>query len=175
MLRPYGLGMASDAIAHRYGFDGNEGSEVRHMCDRFGHLGVRSTFAANTYYPEISGGYYQNRAIYALIDDTLRFLAVLPVLWDCYYNSSNSVVPIEGEGQLLMDETYALVDEKGSQKGLLQIWKFHAGGGGRYYSDNVIFDFVLPRALTGELVDRIEQKCAVNGVRFRREASFEMD
>lgn len=171
MLRPYGPGMPDDAMSHRYGFDGNESVSTMSLCREHSGLGIRSTFALSTYYPNIHGGYYENRALFELIEEPLRALELLPVILECYANAVESIVPIEGEGQLLVDEQYALVRQDGTQAGLLQVWRFHVGGGGAYYSDNIIFDLILPEPVVQQLVDDVEERCRKAQVRFTREAA----
>jgi hypothetical protein len=167
-LRPYGPGMPSDAISMRYGFDGNENDEVMFLHQKHTKLGVRATFAVNTHYPEVFGGYFENRALFELVDASLRNLGLSPVLSDHYSQSSECVVPVEGVGQLIVYENYALVRDDGVQAGILLIWRFSAGGGGNYYSDNVIFDFVLPQLIMDDLADDVERRCSLSNVRFTR-------
>src|SRR5260221_7399348 len=133
MLRKPGTGMPSDAISHRDGFDGHEPSEKITLSRRFERLGVRSTFAINTYYEEVAGGYYMNRALVVLIDRAMRTLGVSPVLLEVY--RVDGFVPIEAEGDLSNNEEYALVEDSQVQVGLLQVWQFNAAGGGAYYGD----------------------------------------
>lgn len=70
MLIPFGTTLTSDAIRHRFGFDGREPEQLRRTCDRYAHLGIRSAFAINTTYEEIQGGYYVNRALFGIIDSS---------------------------------------------------------------------------------------------------------
>jgi hypothetical protein len=168
MLSPFGPGLPSDRIAHRFGVDGSEPRETDAMAERNASLGIRSTFVINTCYVEIGGGSYENRALYVLIDQALRSLGLFPVLfWDVFHGGS--LIPIEGEGQLLVGENYALTAADQSQRGFLQIWRFYVGGGGRYYRDNVVFDLILPEDLTRQLVDEVEKRCQAVSVRFNRE------
>jgi len=167
MLRPFGAGLSSDAIAHRYGFDGNEPDGINSTASRNQSLGVRSTFSIATWYGEISGGFYVNRALFLLIDQAWRSLGLVPVVLDIH--QATGLVPVEGEGHLIENEEYALVASDQSRRGLLQTWRFHAGGGGPFYSDNVIFDLVLPEDITAQLVDEVERRCKAAPVRFSRE------
>jgi hypothetical protein len=169
VLHPFGTGMPSDKILHRYGFDGHEANETLVFCKRHAHLGLRSTFALNTFYKEVNGGYYVNRALFVLIDAAVRQFGLLPVLFDCY--QANGLIPIEGEGHLNCGEEYALISAESLVVGMLSIWQFRVGGGGRYYGDSVIFDFILPRKQTQELIDLVEHQCTESGVCFARESS----
>lgn len=166
MIQAYGAGLASDSILHRYGFDGHESKDVLHLCKRYSELGVRSTFAINTYYQEVKGGYYENRALYELIDNALRGVELMPVLQDYFSDIPEQLVPVEGVGRLLVDEAYALISANQVQVGFLQIWRFHAGGGGEYYSDRVIFDLTLPPLNTSLVVTEVEKRCQAKSVEF---------
>lgn len=168
MLRPFGPGLPSDAIAHRYGFEGNEPRETGRVHSRYAALGVRSAFAINTFYQETASGYYENYALFALIDRAWRSLGLFPVRFDDYRETG--LVPVEGEGHLLVGEQYVLVSEDQKVRGVLQTWRFHAGGGGCFYSDNIVFDLILPEGVTRQLVDEAEARCRTKSVRFSREA-----
>jgi hypothetical protein len=158
--------MASDAIFFRCGFDGNESDNVLAPYRTYAKLGVRFTFAINTFYPEVFGGHFENRALYELIAGSLRCVGLSPVREDYYSPLAEWTVPAEGLGQILMDENYALVYDDGSQGGMLLVWCYHAGGGGTYYADKVIFDFVLPQPMMDIVVRDVEQKCREVNVRF---------
>ena len=91
----------------------------------------------------------------------------MPVCWDNF--REQGLVPVEGEGHLLLDNNYCLVSSDQSLVGFLQIWMFYAGWGGPYYTDsNIIFDFILPKHITENLVDKVEAECNKHGVRFTR-------
>ena len=146
MLRAFGPGLPSDAIAHRYGFDGNEPCALEwvYRKSKFASLGIRSAFAINTFYEEIDGGYYENRALFVLIDRALRSLGMVPVNRDVF--REQGLVPIDGEGHLFGGEQYCLVLPDQSLGGFLQIWQIHVGGGGYFYGDNIIFDVIFCRS-----------------------------
>ena len=168
MLRAFGPGLPGDSISHRYGFDGNEPVNIEWLSSqsKYASLGVRSAFAMSTWYEEIDGGYYENRALFVLIDGALRSLGIVPVQRE--YFREQGLVPVEGEGQLFEDEDYVLVLPDQTLCGHLKIWMYHAGGGGSFYEDNMIFDFILPRPITENFVDAVEAACGKHGVRFAR-------
>ncbi len=170
MMRLFGPGMPSDAIAHRIGFDGNESKETLNRFRAFQHLGLRSTFCLNTFYEEVLGGYYENRALFLLLDRAVRLMGLSPIILECY--RSSGLIPVEGDGQFLIGEEYSLVLREQSQAGLLSVWQFSTGGGGAYYGDNIIFDFILSREITFGLADEVERQCGRSGIRFVRESSL---
>ena len=167
MLRPFGPGLPSDAIAHRYGFEGNEPQEAERIYTQFASLGVRSAFAINTFYEEVQGGYYLNRALFKLIDEAMRNLGIFPVILEVWREVG--LVPIENEGDFEEMEEYALATTEQVRIGVLKVWQFHAGGGGRFYSDNQILDIILPEDRTRQIVDAVEAKCRAASIRFSRE------
>jgi hypothetical protein len=166
MLRPFGPGLPSDAIAHRFGWDGYEPDVAVSFCKRHESLGVRSAFVINTYYPEIAGGAYVNRALIDLIDRAMRATGVCPAVLDIYRD--DRLVPIEGEGQLLEDEEYALVTASQALVGVLKLWQFHVGGGGSFYGDDIVLDVVLPEGRIRRIVDEVESRCRAAAVKFSR-------
>jgi hypothetical protein len=143
--------------------------EVARMHSKYASAGTRSTFAVNTFYDEISGGYYINRALFALIGAAMDDLEIFPVILDVW--TPNGLNPIEGEGHFMEREEYALVRSDSAQIGLLLVWQFQAGGGGPYYGDNVIFDLILPEDTTQRLVEQVEERCRAGSVRFSRAVS----
>lgn len=163
-LRAFGPGLSSDSIVHRYGFDGNEPDEMLSFYNRCRLKGTRSTFAINTWYPEIQGGYYVNRSLFVLIDQAIRTIGLCPVVWDTF--RSEGLVPVEGVGSLCESEDYLLVSSSQREVGRLQIFEF---GGGAYYKDRIIFDFILPADLMELLVNEVETKSCECGVQFTRE------
>jgi hypothetical protein len=165
MLRPFGPGLPSDCIVHRYGFDGNEPDDEYAFYLAHLSCGVRSTFAINTFYEEIEGGYYNNRSLYALINRAMNAIGLFAIQSD--YWRENGVVPVESEGHLEELETYILAVEPASKVGIMKISACVAGGG-PYYKDNIIFDIILPAEHTRRLVDEVEARCQAAAVRFTR-------
>jgi hypothetical protein len=170
MLRPYGPGLPSDDIIHRFGFDGEEPPQALAFFQKCGALGLRSTFAVNTYYPEIEGGYYLNPALVALVDQSLRSIGIFPVHSDCW--REEGLVPIESEGRLQELQKYVLAGVPQKQLGSLNVWACYAGGGGPFYKDRVILDFILPEVLSRRLAAQVEAKCNAVSVPFHQQPTI---
>lgn len=166
MLRAFGPGLPSDAISHRYGFDGFEQEEMLSYFHRYHRMGVHSTFSINTRYEEIGGGYYVNRSLFVLIDQAIRNIGIYPVLWDTTLRLE--LVPVEGVGHLCEGEDYRLLLSDQREIGTLKIYEFNIGGGSPFYKDSVVFDFILPADLTEQLVGEVETKSRECGVAFTR-------
>ena len=118
-----------------------------------------------TFYEEIAGGYYENRALFVLIDGAMRSLGIVPVGRDEF--REQGLVPVEGEGHLLVANDYVLVSPDQSLVGFLETWQSH-GGRSPYYHDNIIFDFILPKHIIENLVNAVEAACREHGVQFTR-------
>ncbi len=172
MLQTFGIGFPSDAIAHRYGFDGHELDEMLSFYQRHRLLGTRSAFVVNTLYSEVQGGYYVNRSLFVLIDEAIRRLGLFPVLFETF--RPEGLVPMEGIGYLCDGEEYLLVDTGQKEVGALKIVEYSAGGGS-FYRDWIVFDLILPADLTERLVNEVETKSREGHVQFTRfpEASSE--
>ena len=166
MLRPFGPGLPSDSIVFRVGIEGNEAREEEGLHRQFAKFGLRSTFAINTNHPEVLGGYYENRALFRIIGKAMESIRIYPVILDVW--RTEGLVPVEGVGDFTFPEQYALANERQDQLGLLQVWKFFAGGGGEYYDDKVVFDFILAPDITDRLVNEVESMCQTASVRFTR-------
>ena len=160
----FGSGLPSDAIAHRYGFDGNELNEMLSFYNRYRLMGTQSTFAINTWYPEIYGGYYVNRSLFVLIDQAIRDLGLFPLVSDTF--RSEGLTPVEGVGHLCEGEEYLLTNAHQKEIGALQLFEFCDGGS--YYKGCVVFDLILPLDLTERLVDEVETKSRECGVQLTR-------
>lgn len=165
VLRAFGPGLQSDRIAHRYGFDGYELDGMLSFYSRHRSMGTRSTFAVNTWYPEIAGGYYVNRSLFVLLDEAIRGLGLYPVLFDTF--RLEGLVPVEGVGQLCEGEEYLLVDPRQKEIGALKILEYGSSGGS-CYKDCVVFDMILPEDLTGRLVEEVEIRSRESHVQFDR-------
>jgi hypothetical protein len=166
MLRPFGPGLPSDAIAHRYGLDGSErGTALLFNADGSCES-VPSTFVINTRYPELSGEFYINRALIELIDRAMRSIGIFPVMLDPW--REEGLVPIEGEGHLEEREDYVLVQHPNTRVGSLRISPC-CENNGPHYKDRLILYFVLPGERTRQLVDEVENRCRAASVRFARE------
>gem|GEM_PF-4907483 len=166
MLCMFGTEFQSDRIAHRYGFDGHESDEMLSFYNRYCLLGTRSTFALNTWYPEIQGGYYVNRRLFVLIDQAIREMGLFPVLSETF--RSEGLIPVEEIGHLCEGEEYMLVNVRQKRIGILQILEFSSGSGSQYYRDWCIWDMILPEDLTERLVDKIEIKSQELHIQFSR-------
>ncbi len=166
MLHQYGPGLPSDLILFREGFDGNEATDVRGRRKKeMQQFGERFTIAVNTYYPELEGGYYTNRALLDLIYVGLHKLGLRLVV--SYLYPSTTIIPIEGVGCLLVGESYVVIQENASPIGALELFEFAAGGGGEYYRDRVICDFVLPAHLRESMKLMLKSACANLSVQFK--------
>jgi hypothetical protein len=88
------------------------------------------------------------------------------VVLDIY--RKDGIVAVESEGHQTIGEEYALVDGEQSLIGLLLMWKFYVGGGGAFYSDDVIFDVTLPDDIVSRLIAIVDNKCAAASIRFER-------
>ena len=138
-----GLGLKSDAVRLRRGFGGDEPREI---IKRFRGMPVewkRLAVCLNTWYPEISGGFYLNRYILCEIQSILERHSVHIVSRELF--SETSISPVECPGALMENEDYVLVAQN-AILGSLCMWAFDAGGASSFYKDACVLDFALMNA-----------------------------
>lgn len=153
-------------ITFREGYDGNEPTEIVNGRKRLKRThDHRFALALNTYYPSVSGGYYLNRSLIGLVQETLGELGLLVVLEDVY--DPDGIVPVEMPGSLEEETNYAIVTEHVPEvEGWLTLWAYHAGGGGAFYEDRFILDFLLSLPVMTRFVERLRSRCLHLNVQF---------
>jgi hypothetical protein len=106
-------------------------------------------------------------SLVGMIHECLHSLDLFAVLADVF--RGKDLVVAECVGALREDEDYVLVSGRQEKVGELTIWAFHAGGGGRFYEDCLIMDFILPEKLCYTFRSTLECRCRECGAAFQTE------
>lgn len=128
---------------HTHALVACQGGETLHVC-------------FNTGYPELSGGYFLNRNLIAVVQESMLACGLEIVIEDIA--DSEQPPPREIPGCLQEKESYVIV---GNEKvvGHALAWQFHAGGGGRY-ADDFVFSVVTDSSRIAKLIHDIKEKLA---------------
>jgi hypothetical protein len=162
-----GLGLPSDGIRFRAGFDGEEPNELLKQIGALKPSDARVTIAVNTHYPEISGAWFFNHAILELIQDALGSVSLLIVADELFPRDAAEIVPIHIATALVVDETYLLVTPQLEVHGSLRLWEF-CGYGGPYYGEDRVVDLVMPAADVDRFSGALGDMCRNLSVGFER-------
>ena len=126
---------------------------------------TRLCIAINTHYPEIAGGYYENARVLAAIEESIGRSSL--VLVDSEYAQfGDGVCPTERLLMIEKNEPHLIFDQSAQQRGRVIKWQFSAGGGGDFFGDNVIVDFLLEPNLVDTVVEQTEAVCREHGIIF---------
>ncbi len=155
----------SDEINILVGFEGTEPKErvkwIKQFKDRFPDFPHRIAFATNQHYPELNSGFYRNKNLIALIQESFSELGLYVVIWDNY--RKDDLVPTELFGSLEKGDDYILVDEALQIQGRLNIWN-DLGTTSRFYHDQFIIEIVTDERCGKELTKIVEAKCRAKSV-----------
>jgi hypothetical protein len=152
----------SDEIAVLRGFEGTETKDVTSWARKYSSaFATRSVFGLNQHYPELQSGYYLNKALVRLIQESLALLGLFVVIEDNYRN--DGVVPTEVMGSLEFSDDYLLVDDDLRICGRLRIWE-SLGGRGRFYHDKVLVEVLTESKLADDLVLQIQEQCRIREI-----------
>lgn len=164
--------LPSDCILFRTGFDGHEPKpQARAQWDD--SAWIRTTLALNTWYPEVQGGFYYNRNLIGLIQESLQNIEIRLIHSDYRREYGEGIEPVEPFCSLEKDEDYCLVQGENTGYGFLRIWDYWILGHalGEYYSENFIVDIVSPhQSFAEQLRITLKQKCSEYGVRLEEVA-----
>jgi hypothetical protein len=152
----------SDQIEILVGFDGTEPKEsvkwFKQFKDKFP---CRIAFAINQHYPELPSGFYRNKNLIALMQESFLKLGWYVVVWDNYRETG--IVPTELFGSLEVDDDYLLVDDALHIQGRLSVWE-SLGGKSHFYHDQFIFEIITDETHGRELVKFVEAECRAKSV-----------
>lgn len=162
-----GLGLPSDSIGFRTGFDGQEPRElITRIQPHLDPSRLRLTVAINTWYPECQSAHYFNRGVLELVQCCLEQVRLWVVASEYY--RVEGLIPVEGPGTLERDEDYFLVNAAQEVSGFLYMWSLDCnGGGGDYYGDdNMVVDIIIGRDAAQDFKDDLVARCRKHGVQF---------
>ena len=128
---------------------------------------VRLSIAINTHYPEIVGGYYENARVIRLIEESFDCNTIYIV--NPEYVASNKMTPFESLSTIETDELCLLVGHDNSKLGWILKWKYNVGGGGEFFSDNLIVDLLISETEVAKMIDSLDATCRNARVGFYRE------
>lgn len=151
----------SDAVKYACDLEEALPRELAAMC---GTIGCRVSLAVNTLYPEIRGGYFLNWRIVNAIHLALDELRLHIVHVDYLGSDGQNMFPAEHLLSAEPGEIYRLLNNKGEIVSAMMKWQFSVGGGGPFFSDDLIIDFLLDddgAARLVESVNRVFQECQI--------------
>jgi hypothetical protein len=152
----------SDRVDVLIGLIGNEPKEVIDWNHRYkNNFPYRVAFAINQHYPELQSGFYRNKNLIAMIQESLNNMALYVVIEDNY--RKDAIVPGEIPGSLDISDDYILVDERLEIHGRLNVWESH-GGKGQFYHDKFIMEALIDQKRGCELVRVFAEKCKLKSV-----------
>lgn len=173
MTLHHGTGLPGEFICYRTGFDGYEPIEIVKRAARMSELQRRAAVGINTYFPDIAGGSYLNRALIGLVQDMLagnRLWLVRREAW-----TDEGIVPVEVSGAVEEHEDYVVATEEQQPIGAVVMWQMVGHPGPEYpvdgfytfAEDYMILDFLLPHDVVQSLGPGLRAACAQAGVEFR--------
>lgn len=161
-----GIDLPSRRIAFRIGLDGEQARESRDWFHRNGQGRERCAVAINTYYPEVAGGYYENRSVVGMVQDALAALGYIVVLPDPFRR--DGLVPVEERGCLFVGEEYYVADLQQREAGRLLVWQYSVVQNTSFYSDKTVLDFALSSEVMVKFEQELRRLCALRNVPFDR-------
>ncbi len=156
------LKFKSDEIGILAGFDGLEHKSISSWSRKFkDEFPSRIAIAINRHYPELESGFYLNRRLLALVQESFLTSDLHVVIEDNFRKSD--LVPSELPGCLEESDDYLLVNSKLQKLGRLRIWN-DLGSRSPFYHDHYIIEVVSSHNLSGELVTAVRDNCFKNSV-----------
>lgn len=125
---------------------------------------VRLSIAINTHYPNVLGGYYVNPRLLSAIGAVLNKLSLYLVNEE--YHCESHDLPVENMLAIETDQPYLVCDENGFVSGRMVKWQFDAGGGGKFFGDNLIVDMRIHVDLAETISDELRQVCIAETIGF---------
>jgi len=160
------LALPSKLIKFRAGGDETEPTQVTEWWARTRKPGdARATIAINTYYPELSSGYYRNGALLRLLQGCFRDIHC-SLIYDENY-APDRICPDDTDGVLECDNAYVILRE-GTPVGAVLVWKLGVGGGSELIRDTIVLSVVCSAPLVGELFEAIERHCQEQSIKVVR-------
>ena len=164
-----GLGLPSDRIRLRVGFDGEEPDGLLKQIAAMKPSEAHVTIVVNTHYPEISGAWFFNHAVLTLVQDALT-TAGLHIVADEYFPRDGAeMVPVHVGAALVADEAYLLVTSELEVHGSLRLWEL-CGYGGSYYGEDRVVDLIMPAAAVERFAESLKELCENSSVGLERSA-----
>lgn len=155
----------SDEIQILVGFDGLELKEIVNWSEQFNDkFPCRIAFAINQHYPELPSGFYRNKNLIALIQESFLELELYVVIWDNH--REDGIVPTELFGSLEEGDDYLLVDDTLQIHGRVNVWESR-GGKSSFYHDRFIIEIITGEKRGKELVKIVEAKCRTKSVAYK--------
>lgn len=162
--------LREDAIRLGRGKDGNEPREIGRRQSwilkspefRSSEF-VRIAVVINTLYESLGGGFYFNPRIVATMQRALEACNRWLVLPDLH--GGEAMVPTTWPGALAEREEYLVIDSSMQIRGYLIMWAFCMGGGGRFYSDDQVMDFLFHADDISTIVGEIQRECNTSSIR----------
>jgi len=155
---------SSDEIAALTGFDGTEPKDVSSWCRKYeAEFAARVVFALNQHYPELQSGHYFNKALVALVQESIGRSGLSVVIEDNY--RKEGVVPVEPPASLEYADDYLLVDDTLRICGRLRVWE-SLGGKSTFYHDKVLLDVLTESKLAVELLRTVREHCGSRHIVF---------
>ncbi len=152
--------LPSDAIAYALNHSEAIPSEIGDVTSR-----TRISLSINTYYPEVAGGYYLNWRILAVIDQSILDAGLYMLHPDVLMGGHAKCFPVDKLVSSDVGEAYSVCQVDGTQCGQIMKWSFDAGGGGPFFSDNLIVDLFIEDEFRAPILNALAERCGREDVR----------
>jgi hypothetical protein len=157
-----GIGLRGDEIAITCGYDGSEPRQIRRRKPDPGQC--RLALGISTYYEDVAGAYYFNRALLGLVQDCLFELGWSVVIQDIL-DPQVGVLPAEERCALELDEDYVLVDSSCVKQGRMLLWRIEYHPKGSLFKEcDIICDMLLSSDMAAKLRGVLKERCRQAGV-----------
>ena len=134
----------------------------------------RLTFFLNTWYPEVSGGYYLNHRLIRILGDSIEQMGLHIV--DPEYINHYGVVPTEQlEWCDAMGTVYVLIDEDFDSAGWTLRWEYGACSGCRLFDTSHMVDVVAEKQVVDAIVDIARDRLGRAGIGLQEADSSKLE
>lgn len=155
--------LPSDAIDYALDHSESIPREIGDVTSR-----TRISLSINTYYPEVAGGYYLNWRILAVIDQSILDAGLYMLHPDVLMGGHANRFPVDKLVSSDLGEAYSVCQVDGTHCGQIIKWSFDAGGGGPFFSDNLIVDLFIEDEFRAAIMKTLVERCDREEVRLTR-------
>lgn len=125
-----------------------------------GQYEQRVSLAVNTHYPEIRGGHYVNWRIVECINRAVDESDLHVVDQEYLWEGGSGPFPTEHLLGVELWAPYVICNYAGVPVGRVMKWMFSVGGGGPFFSDDLIVDFWLDESNGQRVIASLIEVCS---------------
>lgn len=150
------LTLPSNAINLATGSNRSEPRQVTTWANKQPSTWMRFCIGINTYFPEVQGAYYENRALSQLVLQAFTENSCAVIVNDIL--SSSELCPNEADGYVAVGDECSIVRDA-MCIGAVYVWEMSAGGGSEFYQDAIVWSCLGNAALAVGVFDSISRRC----------------